>query len=185
MSSGPVSPAPLRGVTLVLGGARSGKSRFAEALVTASGLSRVYVATAEAFDGEMRQRIASHRARRTGDWRTVEAPRDLAGVLDAETAPQNAVLVDCLTLWLSNALLADADVEHEADGLLDALSRARGPVVLVSNEVGAGVVPDNALARAFRDHQGVLNQRVAAMADRVTLVTAGLPLDLKLPRETP
>lgn len=178
-------PAPaLGGVTLVLGGARSGKSRFAEALVTASGLDRVYVATAQAFDDEMRQRIAEHRARRDDAWRTVDASRDLAAALNAETGPNRAVLVDCLTLWLSNALLADADVEHEADVLLEALPRARGPVVLVSNEVGYGIVPDNALARAFRDHQGRLNQRVAAIADRVTLVAAGLPLDLKLPRET-
>ncbi|HEY0292274.1 MAG TPA: bifunctional adenosylcobinamide kinase/adenosylcobinamide-phosphate guanylyltransferase [Hansschlegelia sp.] len=177
------SPAPRGSVTLVLGGARSGKSRFAEGLVTASGLDRVYVATAQAFDDEMRARIAAHRDSRGGAWRTVDAPRDLAAAIDAEATENHAVLVDCLTLWLSNALLADADIEHEAGLLLEALVGSRGPIVLVSNEVGSGIVPDNALARAFRDHQGRLNQRVAAIADRVTLVVAGLPLDLKLPKE--
>jgi adenosylcobinamide kinase/adenosylcobinamide-phosphate guanylyltransferase len=176
-------PAPGGSVTLVLGGARSGKSRFAEGLASASGLDRVYVATGQAFDGEMRERIAEHRARRDAAWRTVEAPLDLAAALERETAPGRVVLVDCLTLWLSNVLLADLDVEHEVDELLGSLSRSRGAVVLVSNEVGSGVVPDNALARKFRDHQGRLNQRVAAIASRVTLVAAGLPLDLKLPKE--
>lgn len=167
----------------MLGGARSGKSRFAEGLAVGTGLEMVYVATAQAFDDEMRARIAAHRADRGGGWRTVEAPIDLAGVIESEARSERVVLVDCLTLWLSNMLLSDAHVEHEADGLLDALGAAQGPVVAVSNEVGAGIVPDNALARAFRDHQGRLNQRVAALADRVTLVAAGLPLDLKLPKE--
>ncbi|GLK75279.1 adenosylcobinamide kinase/adenosylcobinamide phosphate guanyltransferase [Methylopila jiangsuensis] len=142
------------------------------------------MATAEAYDDEMRDRIARHRADRADrNWRTVDAPLALADALAAEAAPGRAVLVDCLTLWLSNVMLADLDVEREADRLLAALAAARGPVVLVSNEVGYGVVPDNALARAFRDHQGRLNQRVAAVSDRVTLVAAGLPLDLKLPKE--
>ncbi|GBD48490.1 bifunctional adenosylcobinamide kinase/adenosylcobinamide-phosphate guanylyltransferase [Methylopila sp. Yamaguchi] len=179
-------PAPARRgtVTLVLGGARSGKSRFAESLATATGLDLVYLATAQAFDDEMRQRITRHRADREGaGWRAVEAPLALADVVVAESAPETALLVDCLTLWLTNVMLADLDVEREADGLLAALDAARGPVVLVSNEVGYGIVPENALARAFRDHQGRLNQRVAAIADRVTLVAAGLPLDLKLPKE--
>lgn len=176
------SPAERGPVTLVIGGARSGKSRFAEDIVGATGLERIYIATAQAFDDEMRERIAHHRTRRD-NWRTVEAPRDLAGTLARETGPTRAVLVDCLTLWLSNAMLSEADVEHETERLLAALGSVSGPVVLVSNEVGSGVVPDNALARAFRDHQGRLNQRVAAIADRVTLVAAGLPLDLKLPKE--
>lgn len=170
-------------VTLVLGGARSGKSRFAESLMEATGLGRTYVATAEAHDDEMRARIAEHRARRDATWRTVDAPRDLAAVVDAEATADRIVLVDCLTLWLANVLLADLDVENEVGGLLAALRRTRGPVILVSNEVGYGIVPENALARAFRDHQGRLNQRVAAIASRVTLVAAGLPLDLKLPKE--
>jgi adenosylcobinamide kinase/adenosylcobinamide-phosphate guanylyltransferase len=176
-------PAPGGSVTLVLGGARSGKSRFAEGLASASGLDRVYVATAQAFDDEMRERITEHRGRRDAAWRTVEAPLDLAGCLAREAAPGRIVLVDCLTLWLTNALLGHLDVEREIEGLLASLSRSRGPVLLVSNEVGSGVVPDNALARAFRDHQGRLNQRVAAIASRVTLIVAGLPLDLKLPKE--
>ncbi|MFD1701877.1 bifunctional adenosylcobinamide kinase/adenosylcobinamide-phosphate guanylyltransferase [Methylopila henanensis] len=171
-------------LSLVLGGARSGKSRFAEGLAAVHGLDLVYVATAEAYDDEMRDRIARHRADRADrDWRTVDAPLALAEAVAAEAGPDRVVLVDCLTLWLSNMMLADLDVEHEAGRLLSALAAARGPVVLVSNEVGYGVVPENALARAFRDHQGRLNQRVAAIADRVTLVAAGLPLDLKLPKE--
>jgi len=178
------APAHRGTVTLVLGGARSGKSRFAEGLAAATGLDLVYVATAQAFDDEMRDRIARHRADRAGGgWRTVDAPMALADVVVAETAPKTALLVDCLTLWLTNVMLADLDVEREADGLLAALGAAQGPVVLVSNEVGYGIVPENALARAFRDHQGRLNQRAAAIADRVTLVAAGLPLDLKLPKE--
>ena len=172
----------LRGVTLILGGARSGKSRFAEELVEATGFDRLYVATAAAYDEEIAVRIAEHKARRAG-WRTVEAQRGLAAVLRTEAGPERAILVDCLTLWLSNLLLAGVEPAGEVEGLLEALRAARGPVVLVSNEVGFGIVPDNALARAFRDHQGRLNQRVAALADRVTLVAAGLPLDLKLPKE--
>jgi adenosylcobinamide kinase/adenosylcobinamide-phosphate guanylyltransferase len=171
-------------ITLVLGGARSGKSRFAEALAVATGLDLIYVATAQAFDHEMRARIARHQEdRAAAGWRTVEAPIALAPVLADEAAAGRAVLIDCLTLWLTNVMLADLDVEHETDGLLAALSAAQGPVLMVSNEVGYGIVPENALARAFRDHQGRLNQRVAAIADRVTLVAAGLPLDLKLPKE--
>ncbi len=165
-------------ITLILGGARSGKSHYAEALVTAHPPPWVYVATAEPFDDEMRARIAGHRARRGADWRLVEAPRDIAGEIACAPAG-NAVLVDCLTLWLSNLVLADADVLAESDRLDDALAQARGPVVLVSNEVGLGIVPDNALGRRFRDAQGVLNQRIAARADRVVLMVAGLPLVVK------
>ena len=165
-------------VTLVLGGARSGKSRRAEALVERWPEPWRYVATAEAFDGEMAERISRHRARRGPGWRTVEAPRDLAGALRG-AAPGMPVLVDCLTLWLSNLLLAEADPEPAADALEGALREARGPVVLVSNEVGSGIVPENALARRFRDAQGRLNQRVAALADRAELVVAGLPVRLK------
>jgi adenosylcobinamide kinase/adenosylcobinamide-phosphate guanylyltransferase len=164
-------------LTLVLGGARSGKSKYAESLITALPPPWVYVATAEALDAEMAERIAVHRARRGGDWRTIEAPHDLAGAL---AAPAGApVLVDCLTLWLSNRMLAQADVDADTDRLEDALDRRASPAVLVSNEVGFGIVPDNALARRFRDLQGRLNQRMAARADRVVLMVAGLPLTVK------
>jgi adenosylcobinamide kinase / adenosylcobinamide-phosphate guanylyltransferase len=168
-------------LSLVLGGARSGKSRYAEGLVSALPLPWQapwnYVATAEPGDAEMAERIASHRARRGPSWRTIEAPRDLTGSLQvAGAAP---VLVDCLTLWLSNLMLAGADIDAEMERLDHALAAAAAPVVMVANEVGYGIVPDHPLGRRFRDLQGVLNQRVAARADRVVLVVAGLPLALK------
>jgi len=169
---------PLPRLTLVLGGARSGKSRHAEALVMRSAAPWLYVATAQPLDNEMSARIAKHRARRGADWHVVEAPRDLAAVVQGAPAG-SAILVDCLTLWLSNLMLADADVGEAIDRLDAALAGAPGPVVLVSNEVGLGIVPDNALARRFRDAQGSLNQRVAARADRVVLMVAGLPLVVK------
>ena len=165
-------------LTLVLGGARSGKSRYAESIVTGLRPPWIYVATAEPLDDEMLARIAEHRARRGSDWRSIEAPRDLAGAL-SEIPAGAAVLVDCLTLWLSNLMLAGADIDAETDRLGGVLARAATPVVLVSNEVGAGIVPDNGLARRFRDAQGRLNQRVAARADRVVLMVAGLPLVVK------
>jgi adenosylcobinamide kinase / adenosylcobinamide-phosphate guanylyltransferase len=165
-------------LTLVLGGARSGKSRHAETLVTALPPPWIYVATAEAGDAEMAARIALHRGRRGDHWRTVEAPHDLATALTQieDNAP---VLVDCLTLWLSNRMLAGADVEADTGLLESALDGRRAAAVLVSNEVGFGIVPDNALARRFRDLQGRLNQRMAARADRVVLMVAGLPLVVK------
>jgi adenosylcobinamide kinase/adenosylcobinamide-phosphate guanylyltransferase len=171
-------------LTLVLGGARSGKSRYAESLITSLPPPWAYVATAEALDAEMAERIAIHRARRGGNWQTIEAPRDLATALAAgETVP---VLVDCLTLWLSNVLLADADIEAETARLEAALAAAEMPVVLVANEVGSGIVPDHPLGRRFRDLQGLLNQRIAARADRVILMVAGLPLAVKgAVKETP
>jgi len=164
-------------LTLVLGGARSGKSRYAESLVMALPSPWLYVATAEARDSEMAERVAVHQGRRGPSWTTVAAPRDIAGALAANaTTP---ALVDCLTLWLSNVLLADADVDAEIEHLDGALAHAAAPIVLVANEVGSGIVPDNALGRRFRDLQGLLNQRIAARADRVFLVVAGLPLTLK------
>jgi adenosylcobinamide kinase/adenosylcobinamide-phosphate guanylyltransferase len=164
-------------LTLVLGGARSGKSRYAESLVTALPAPWIYVATAEARDAEMAERIAAHQARRGAGWRTLETPRDVVGALTAHrTTP---LLVDCLTLWLANALLASADVDAEIERLEAALEQASAPLVLVANEVGFGIVPDNALGRRFRDLQGLLNQRIAARADRVVLVVAGLPLTIK------
>lgn len=165
-------------LTLVLGGARSGKSRLAEALVTASPAPWLYLATGQAFDAEMRDRINEHRARRGPGWETREAPLDLAAALDA--APRDRpVLVDCLTLWLSNLLLAERDLPAETDRLLATLARPHGPWVLVANEVGQGIVPDNRLARRFRDAAGLLNQRIAQAADTVTLAVAGFPLKVK------
>ncbi|SEQ12087.1 adenosylcobinamide kinase /adenosylcobinamide-phosphate guanylyltransferase [Faunimonas pinastri] len=163
---------------LVLGGARSGKSRFAERLVEKSGLSRVYLATATAGDDEMAERIAHHRARRAG-WRTIEEPLALEDTLSREAGEGRAILVDCLTLWLSNLMFAEADVVARTESLCVTLGTVPGLVVLVSNEVGMGLVPDNALGRRFRDAQGRLNQAVAAAATDVAFVAAGLPLTLK------
>ncbi len=168
--------ADLPKLTLILGGARSGKSAFAERLVEGAGLPMTYLATAEALDEEMAARIASHRDRRVG-WNTVEEPRDI-GMALASIPPGNAILLDCLTLWLSNLMHA-GDVDIGA--MVDALRNAPGPLVCVSNEVGMGLVPDNALGRAFRDQQGVLNATVAEAADQVIFVAAGLPMTLKAP----
>jgi adenosylcobinamide kinase/adenosylcobinamide-phosphate guanylyltransferase len=165
-------------LTLVLGGARSGKSAHAEALVTAGPGPWHYLATAEPRDAEMADRIARHRARRGAGWITREVPLDLADALDG-TADGRAVLVDCLTLWLSNLMLAGRDPEPEADRLAESFARPRGPWVVVANEVGLGIVPDNALARRFRDAAGRLNACVAAGADTVVLTVAGLPLKVK------
>ena len=164
-------------LTLVLGGARSGKSRYAETLITALPPPWIYMATGEALDAEMAERIATHRARRGAGWSTVEAPRELAATLAPYAAAP--ILVDCLTLWLSNLMMADAAIDTEFDRLEQALAEATAPVVLVANEVGSGIVPDNALARRFRDLQGWLNQRIAGRADRVVLVVAGIPLFVK------
>jgi adenosylcobinamide kinase/adenosylcobinamide-phosphate guanylyltransferase len=166
------------GLTLVLGGARSGKSRYAESRIMASRPPWVFVATAEPGDAEMAERIALHRLRRGHEWQTIEAPHDLTAVL-ATVAADAPVLVDCLTLWLSNRMLADVDLEAEIARLETAFDGHRGPLVLVSNEVGFGIVPDNELARRFRDLQGRLNQRLAARADRVVLMVAGLPMVVK------
>ena len=167
-----------RPLTFVLGGARSGKSRHAEAVVTALPQPWLYIATGEPRDDEMAARIAEHRARRGAQWRTVEAPRDLAAALALVPAGA-AVLVDCLTLWLANVMLAGADVDGEIARFEHALAERKGPVVLVANEVGLGIVPDNALGRRFRDTAGRLNQRMAALADRVVLVVAGIPVKVK------
>ena len=163
-------------IILMTGGARSGKSRLAEARALSFGPA-VFIATAQPHDAEMTARIARHQARRGPDWTTVAEPLDLAGALDAsDHAPR---LVDCLTLWLTNVMLADRDWRVEADALTAALNRQRHPVVLVTNEVGMGIVPDNALARAFRDAAGELNQMIAARADEVILAVSGLPLRVK------
>ncbi|MGR3434839.1 MAG: bifunctional adenosylcobinamide kinase/adenosylcobinamide-phosphate guanylyltransferase [Shimia sp.] len=164
-------------LTLVLGGANSGKSGHAEALVCASARPRHYIATAQAWDDEMRSKIAAHRAARGPDWTTHEcplAPWDALG-----RAAQEVVLLDCATLWLSNHLLAGSDLEAQGARLRAALAACPCPVVVVSNEVGLGVVPDTPLGRAFRGAQGRLNQQLAAQASSVCLVAAGLPLTLK------
>ncbi len=164
---------------LVLGGARSGKSSYAEKMAQSSGLQPLYLATGRAFDGEMENRIAIHRDRRGSDWQTVEEPLDLVSALTLHVAVDRFVLVDCLTLWLTNLMMAERDVAAETAGLVAMLPNLAGPVVFVSNEVGFGIVPENRMAREFRDHAGFLHQAVAAVADEVYLIAAGLPLKMK------
>ena len=164
---------------LVLGGARSGKSALAERLTRAGGAMPLYIATAQAWDDEMRARIAEHRAQRDGlGWTTVEAPLALADALAAAPAGQ-PVLIDCLTLWLTNLMLGEHPVDQATAALLETLTARPGLTVLVANEVGLGIVPDNALARRFRDLAGRLNQQIATQADTVVFTAAGLPLLLK------
>lgn len=164
---------------LILGGARSGKSRYAQARAEAFDGELVYVATAQALDDEMAARIDQHRADRGPRWRTIEAPFDLADVIGVEARSDAVLVVDCLTLWLSNLMFAGRDSSAEAARLSEVLARAAGPVILVANEVGLGIVPDNALARRFRDAAGIVNQAVAAVVDEAVLVVAGLSLRLK------
>ncbi len=164
-------------LVLVTGGARSGKSRLAEELACRTGLPRRYLATAQAFDAEMAERIAHHRADRGADWETVETPLDPAPALAAGAGTVS--LLDCATLWLSNHLLAGHNPAAESARLIAALVAAPGPVIVVTNEVGWSIVPENALARQFRDEQGRLNQRLAEAADTVVAVICGLPLVLK------
>ncbi|MEQ8365197.1 MAG: bifunctional adenosylcobinamide kinase/adenosylcobinamide-phosphate guanylyltransferase [Roseicyclus sp.] len=166
-------------LTLVIGGAASGKSAFAEKMVRQSGLAKTYVATAEAFDDEMREKIARHRADRSGQgWRTVEAPRHLTRALTTLDTDEVA-LVDCITLWLTNLMLDETPWQDALDILCDVLEHTATPIVLVSNDVSGGVIPENALARAFQVAQGRTNQRLASQADLVVHVTAGLPRVLK------
>lgn len=165
-------------VTLVLGGARSGKSAYAEDLLQPYP-RKLYLASAEAHDDEMAERIRAHQDRRGDGWDTVEAPLDATRAIRAHADPDRPILFDCLTLWLTNAMLAERDVAAETEALCAALKAAAGPVVVVSNEVGLGIVPENALARRFRDLAGAANRRVAAVADRVVFVAAGLPLTMK------
>jgi adenosylcobinamide kinase/adenosylcobinamide-phosphate guanylyltransferase len=166
-------------LVLVLGGARSGKSGFAESLVTATGLERHYVATGQAFDQEMVERIARHRADRGAGWTTHEVPVDMPGHLAQIDAPDRVVLVDCLTLWVTNLMTAEMDVDAAAGILQRQLDGSSSHIVLVSNEVGLGIVPENRMAREFRDHAGRLHQKIAAAADEVYFIAAGLPLKLK------
>jgi adenosylcobinamide kinase/adenosylcobinamide-phosphate guanylyltransferase len=168
---------------LVVGGQRSGKSRYAESLIAASGRKPVYIATATAGDGEMAGRIAVHRSRRGESWTTFEEPLAISDTLKAAAGPDRAVLVDCLTLWLANLLEAERDVAAETDRLVVALNDAAGPVVLVSNELGSGIIPMNPLTRRYADAHGTLNQRIAAAVGRVVLVIAGVPVLIKPQRQ--
>ncbi len=163
---------------LITGGARSGKSAIAETMALSFARPAVYIATAEAQDAEMAARIAAHRARRGVEWLDHPAPRDLVAALTA-TDGQGPRLVDCLTLWLTNLMLAGADWRDAGQALVAALPGQRDPVVIVTNEIGMGIVPDNALARAFRDAAGLLNQWVATAADEVYLAVSGLSLKVK------
>jgi adenosylcobinamide kinase/adenosylcobinamide-phosphate guanylyltransferase len=165
---------------LILGGARSGKSRLAEALAAESGLEVIYIATAEAGDREMAERIARHRQERPDGWTTVEETLALGYALRTRAGPGVCIIVDCLTLWLSNLMAhGEQAMTEELEALLAALPALPGRIVLVSNEVGLGIVPDNPLARRFRDEAGRLNQAIAARCERVTFVAAGLPMELK------
>jgi len=165
-------------LTLALGGARSGKSAYAESLVTAHPAPWTYIATAQGFDEEMRARIEAHRARRGEGWLCVEAPRALGHAI-AQAPAERPLLVDCLTLWLSNRLLAGADLRADREALIAALRERAAPTVVVSSEVGLSIVPENALARAFRDAAGELHQSVARIAGRVVLTVAGYPVIVK------
>ena len=169
----------------VLGGARSGKTSVALARAEGSGLAPVMVATAQAFDAEMTARIAAHRAERGPNWGLIEEPLELAGVIAREGRVDRILVVDCLTVWLANLLFAERDAEGGIADLVAAAAGAGGPIVFVSNEVGLGIVPENALARRFRDLQGRLNREVARVADRVTLVVAGLEVAVKTPGRRP
>ena len=173
-----LAPVVCRAV-LVIGGARSGKSRYARQLAEATASERVYLATAEAGDAEMAERIARHRRQRGEGWRTLEVPLALAPALRAEARPGRIAVVDCLTLWLANLMQADLNVEAQVSELMTVLSDLGGPAILISNEVGAGIVPATPLGRAFRDWQGRLNQSAAAACGAVIAVAAGLPTQLK------
>lgn len=163
-------------LTLILGGARSGKTRHAEGLIKSLPAPWIYIATAEIWDEEMRERIERHKADRSeAGWITVEAPLDLAAAVQTD----HPVLVDCLTLWVTNLMLGEHNIEAATDRLEAALARRNAPTILVGNEVGLGIVPDNKMARDFRDHAGRLHQRLAQRADRVILMVAGLPLTVR------
>ena len=169
---------PEGSLTLLLGGARSGKSTHAEFLVREHPAPWAYIATAQAFDDEMVERIAQHRARRDEQWRSIDEPLDVARVI--QFIPDGRpLLLDCLTLWLSNVMLAGQDVEAASEALVAVLAKPRGPWFVVSNEVGLGIVPDTPLGRSFRDAQGRLNQKVAAVAGEVLLMVAGIPMKVK------
>ena len=172
---------PEKELVLVLGGARSGKSSWALRYTEKRYHSPLFLATAEVLDDEMEQRVTLHKASRGPGWKLVEEPLDIANVLEKSRGDVDAVLIDCLTIWLSNVLLKMGEdaVVSQQDRLISALSRRKQAVIVVANEVGMGIVPEHALGRQFRDFAGVLNQKTAAIADRVVLLTAGLPMFLK------
>jgi adenosylcobinamide kinase/adenosylcobinamide-phosphate guanylyltransferase len=172
----------MRRVTLVLGGARSGKSHYAEGLARRPGGQPTYIATAEITDAEMRERIARHREDRGVRWRTIEAPLDLVTALLQADGPKSFTLIECLTVWINNLIYHGKDVAGEVENFRTSLAGNKGHVVIVANEVGLGIVPDNALARRFRDEAGRANQAIADVADEVVFVAAGLPMMLKKPR---
>lgn len=165
--------------TLVIGGARSGKSRHAQRLAESSRAKQVLIATAEALDGEMSERIARHVADRGETWKTVESPLELCRPIERSCGERHAVVVDCLTLWLSNLMHAEMDIAAETERLMQTLRSVETPLILISNEVGMGIVPDSSLGRRFRDEQGRLNQLIAEACARVEFVASGLPLRLK------
>ncbi len=166
-------------IILILGGARSGKSAFAERLIDESGLAKAYLATGQIFDDEMKRRVGTHQSRRGPEWKLIEEPVEIAAALRTICDNKTMILLDCLTLWLTNLMMAERDVLSECDKLIEAMPTLSGTIVLVSNEVGQGIVPDNAMARAFRDYAGLLHQKIAGIADEVYFVTAGLPQKLK------
>ena len=168
----------MKRITLILGGTRSGKSRHAEKLAEHA-KKRTYIATAEAIDEEMQERIAVHRDRRDAAWETREAPLDLVAALGEADAAHGIVLIDCITVWIGNLMHCGRPVADEVGRLCDMLASTKGQVIVVANEVGLGIVPDNTLARRFRDEAGWANQRIAALADEVIFMSAGLPLTLK------
>ena len=168
-------------VRLVLGGAESGKSRFAENLIIQSGRPRRYIATAQGWDNEMKKKIADHQAQRGFDWITCEAPIDIVEAIQA-AGINEIILLDCITLWLTNLMMAEHNIEAYSKILLDALSKPPCPIVIVSNEVGQGITPNNSMSRAFLKYQANINQRLAALAQQVFFITAGLPHMLKRPQ---
>ncbi len=165
-------------VSLILGGAKSGKSKYAEDLTSNYG-NRLYIATAEARDGEMKDRIKAHQKQRGTTWQTIEEPLNIKGHLEAQHEPNSVILVDCMTMWLSNLFEQNCNIETETNLLLKALPNCSADVILVSNELGLSIVPENALARKFRDEQGILNQKLAKVANNVVFIAAGLPINLK------
>jgi adenosylcobinamide kinase/adenosylcobinamide-phosphate guanylyltransferase len=172
----------MRRITLILGGARSGKSRYAESLAVRHKGQSIYVATAEITDEEMRERIRRHRQERGTKWQTIEAPLDLIAVLNEVDRAGSFTLIECLTVWINNLIYYKKDVASEVDRLQARLAKAKGHVVFVANEVGLGIVPDNALARRFRDEAGRANQAIAQAADEVVFIAAGVPMVLKKPK---
>lgn len=167
-------------LTLVTGGAASGKSKYSEGLIGACGLSKIYLATAQIWDVEMAQKVKDHQKMREGNWKTVETGLDLAAAIGAQT-DAHAVLIDCLTMWITAKMMAEESATGAAENVLRAILARAGPTVVVTNEVGQGVVPDTPMGRAFRNEQGRLNQRFAAQAQSVVAVMSGLPLALKGP----